>query len=92
MEVYHYGEGRPRSLSYALLDDAARYEEFPALSQPALIFHGAHDDVAPPEYSRQFAAHHPNARLEILDARHDLLNVLDTIAPPAIEFLTGTSR
>jgi pimeloyl-ACP methyl ester carboxylesterase len=92
MPVFHYADNRQRALSYDLLPDSDGYEAFPDFRQPALIFHGAHDDVAPPEYSRQFAAHHPNARLEILDARHDLLNVLDTIAPPAIEFLTGTSR
>ena len=48
--------------------------------------------MVPPDIREQFAAIHPNARLEILDSDHELLNVLDNMAPPKIEFLTGASR
>jgi hypothetical protein len=38
-------------------------------------------------YSEEFAAAHPNAALEVLDAGHDLLNVLDYMAPKILRFL-----
>ena len=57
------------------------------LDQPALIFHGEHDDVVPPQYSEQFAAQHANAKLEIVDSGHDLLNQLTHIGPKVVEFL-----
>ena len=38
-------------------------------------------------YSEEFAATHPNATLEVLDAGHDLLNVLDYMAPKVLRFL-----
>ena len=69
-----------------MLEDAAQYEPYPDFRQPALIFHGAHDDVVPPEYSRQFAAAHPNARLEVLDSGHELLDVLDYMGPKVVDF------
>lgn len=89
MDVFHYGENRPLPLSYGLLEDAARYEDFPEFRQPALIFHGAQDDVVPPEYSRQFAAIHPNVTLETLESGHELLNVLDHMAARVVPFLTA---
>jgi pimeloyl-ACP methyl ester carboxylesterase len=87
MNVFHYGEGRERRLGYQLLEDAARYEDYPALLQPTLIFHGAHDDVVPPRSSQEFAASLPNVRLEILDSGHELLNVLEHMAPRITSFL-----
>jgi len=87
MEVFHYADNRTRRLGYQLLEDGARYEDYPDFSQPALIFHGAHDDVVPAAYSREFAATHPNAQLEILDSGHDLLNVLEYVASKTIQYL-----
>ena len=87
MDVFHYGEGRNRAVSHDLLDDGARYEEYPDFRQPALIFHGAHDDVVPVELSERFAADHANATLQIVDSDHQMLNVLDSIGPRATEFL-----
>ena len=86
-QVYHYGDNRERTLSPALLDDGSTYENYPDFRQPALIFHGKHDDVVPAEYSTHFADSHPNARLEILDSGHDLHNVLDYMAPKVEAFL-----
>jgi pimeloyl-ACP methyl ester carboxylesterase len=77
MEMYHYGEKRPLPVSYTLIEDGAAYEDYPNVVQPALIFHGEHDDVVPVDYSRVFAAGHPNARLHISDSGHELLNVLE---------------
>ncbi len=40
VEFFHYGEKRARRVSYQLLEDAARYPDYPDFRQPALIFHG----------------------------------------------------
>jgi uncharacterized protein len=87
MEVFHYAEGRPRRLGYALLEDGQRYPDYPDCRQPALVFHGAHDDVVPARFSQEFAATHPNARLEVLDSGHELHNVLEYMAPRVMDFL-----
>ena len=87
MEVFHYGDGRNRQLGYPLLEDAQRYEDFPALTQPTLIFHGAVDDVVPVELSRRFAESRPNVRLQVMESGHELLNVLDEIGAEARAFL-----
>lgn len=89
MDVFHYGENRNRKLGYQLLADAERYEGEPDFSQPALIFHGAHDDVVPAQYSQDFACRHANANLEVLDSGHDLLNVLEYMTPKVKEFLVS---
>ena len=89
MDVFHYGQNRNCRLSYTLLEDGARYEDYPDFRQPALIFHGAHDDVVPARYSQEFAAAHPNVTLEVVDSGHELLNVLDDIAPNVERFLLG---
>ena len=86
-ELFHYGENRIRRLDYRLLEDAARFEEYPEFHQPALIFHGAHDDVVPARCSEHFASTHANARLEILDSGHELHNVLEYMAAEAARFL-----
>jgi uncharacterized protein len=90
LEVFHYGDRQVRRLRYGLFEDALQYEDFPDFSQPALIFHGLHDDVVPPAYSETFAATHPNAVLELLPSGHDLLDVLDRIAPQIERFLLPT--
>ena len=74
--VYHYGDGRERRVSYDLLDDGLRYEDFPALTQPALIFHGRRDEVVPAAFAEEFAAGRPNVRLEILESDHELVDQL----------------
>ena len=88
-EVYHYAEGCNRNLRTDLLDDGARYADYPDFRQPALIFHGAGDVVVPVRCSEEFAASHPNARLEVLDSGHELHNVLDYMAPKVVSFLTA---
>jgi len=92
MEVFHYGDKCRRKLAYDFYEDGARYPAYPDFTQPALIFHGAQDDVVPASASREFAAAHSNARLEVLDSGHDLLDALDYIAPKVIEFFTAPAR
>jgi len=87
LEVFHYGEGRSRKLGYQLLEDGERYEDYPEVTQPCLIFHGVHDDVVPAQYSRDFAAGRGNVRLEMMDSGHDLLNVLEAMGDGVEAFL-----
>jgi hypothetical protein len=87
LEVFHYGEGRTRGVGYELLQDGARYEDFPDVTQPCLIFHGIHDDVVTAQYSQDFAAGRSNVQLELLDSGHDLLNVLEVMADGVEAFL-----
>jgi uncharacterized protein len=87
MEVFHYGENRPRAISYGLMLDAAGYEEDPDFRQPALVFHGAHDDVVPLKSSLDFAASHSNVTLEVVNSGHELLDVLESMAPKIEAFL-----
>lgn len=86
-EVFHYAENRRVRLQYGLMEDGARYEAYPDFRQPALIFHGRADDQVPAAYSEEFAAGHPNVRLEILESGHELLNVLDYMGPRVERFL-----
>jgi pimeloyl-ACP methyl ester carboxylesterase len=89
LEVFHYGEGRSRTLRYGLMEDSALYEDFPDFRQPALIFHGKHDDIVPVEYCEEFAQGRPNVALEVVESGHDLLNVLPAISLRSVEFLTS---
>lgn len=77
LEVFHYSEGRQVPLGYQLIEDAGQYEDYPEVSQPALIFHGKNDAAVPAEYSVTFAARHPQTMLHLLESDHELLNVLD---------------
>jgi pimeloyl-ACP methyl ester carboxylesterase len=85
--VFHHAQERMLPLSPALLDDGARYEDFPDFAQPALIFHAAKDDVVPVTYSQEFTASHPNATLEVVDSDHPLTDVLEYMAPKIAAFL-----
>jgi uncharacterized protein len=89
MEVFHYAYGEQRRLNYGLFEDGARYEDYPDFLQPALIFHGRQDEVVPAVYSEEFGATHSNACLEVLDSGHELLNVLEYMAPKVQRFLLG---
>lgn len=92
MEVFHYGSNRTRRLEYGLVEDGAQYEDYPDFRQPALIFHGIHDDVVPARYSEEFARHHPNSHLGLMDSDHQLLNVLEEMAAKVSDFLLGASQ
>jgi pimeloyl-ACP methyl ester carboxylesterase len=79
MRVFHYAEGREVPLSFEFMQDACRFDPYPAFAQPALVFHGTQDGVVPIESSVRFTEKHPNARLIRLDSGHELTDVLDTI-------------
>lgn len=89
LEMYHYGERRQRRIGYQLLEDGARYENYPDVRQPVLVFHGRRDTVVPAALSEQFASARPNVSLELLDSDHELLNVLDYMWERTRRFLLG---
>jgi uncharacterized protein len=90
LSVFHYGQHAERNLSYRLIEDAFRYEDEPGFAQPALILHGQNDETVPVGASIQFAAEHPNVRLEVLDSGHELLDVLDVIWDETRRFVLVT--
>ncbi len=77
MPILHYGEGRNMPIGYQLVEDAGGYPGFPEFSQPALIFHGTEDPVAPVQYSTAFAKAHQDVRLVTFASGHELTDVLD---------------
>jgi pimeloyl-ACP methyl ester carboxylesterase len=87
LEVFHYGEGRPRQIGWQLIEDAQRYDPEPSFSQPALIFHGTNDTVVSPAYSEAFASRHPNVKLFLLDSDHQLTDATDLIWKEMAAFL-----
>lgn len=87
LDVYHYGDKRDRSIGYQLIEDGARYPDYPDFHQPALIIHGKADTVVPPDFSTEFAADHPNAELRLVESDHELLDILPAVCDQSLEFL-----
>jgi pimeloyl-ACP methyl ester carboxylesterase len=90
LPIYHYGEERERFVEVELLEDALSYEEEPAFSQPALLFHGLQDDVVPPAVSERYASGRPNVELRLLDSDHQLTDAMESIWPEIRVFLLQT--
>ena len=75
MEIFHYGEGRPRHIGWQLIEDGRRHAPEPDFRQPGLIFHGRGDTVVDPAFSIHFAARHSNVTLRLFDSDHQLTDV-----------------
>ncbi|MCC6365452.1 MAG: alpha/beta fold hydrolase [Bryobacterales bacterium] len=89
LPVFHYGEKAERRVGYALITDGRQYEEYPAVTQPCLIYHGRRDDVVPVEASIEFASGKANVDLHIEDSDHELVDVLDVMWAGARRFVAG---
>jgi len=87
MGVFHYGTGEFRPLGWGLMEDALKYEDEPAVEQPALVWHGLQDDVVPVQAARLFVMHNQHARLIEVTSGHELTEVAEQIADGAVEFL-----
>ena len=79
IEVHHFADKRNRRIAPDIIDDGLKYEDYPNFSQPAIIFHGEKDRTVLPVYSEEFANRHTNARLEMLESDHQLLDVINHI-------------
>lgn len=88
LEVFHYGEKRMMRLAWSIIEDGQRYEDYPNVTQPALVLHGRRDDVVPVAYSEEFAAGRPNAQLVTFDSGHELLDVLEPMGERVRAFLS----
>jgi pimeloyl-ACP methyl ester carboxylesterase len=84
---YHYSFNADRRLGYQFVEDAVQYEDEPDFRQPALILQGTRDDVVPAEVSEQFALHHPNVSLRLVESGHELTDVLDKLWLETASFL-----
>ena len=85
--VFHYGDKTERRLGYQFAEDAARYEDEPEFPQPALILHGLHDDVVPPEISSAYAARRPGIKAVFLESGHELTDVLEPMWAEVAKYL-----
>lgn len=89
MPVMNYATGSEEPLDWQLMEDAARYEEEPAILQPCLIYHGVNDTVVPVQVSRAFARTRTCVELREVDSDHELMNVVDELCSEAERFLAG---
>jgi len=87
LSVFDYAEGREARVGYGLIEDSSRYEDYPATTQPVLIYHGTADETVPYRLSEEFAALRCQVRLELLDSGHQLLDRLEVIWEGARGFL-----
>jgi alpha-beta hydrolase superfamily lysophospholipase len=74
-------------LGYRFMEDSVQYEDEPDARQPILIFHGTKDDVVPYAVSETFCVTHPSARVVLMDAGHELTNVLNPMWQAVQKFL-----
>jgi pimeloyl-ACP methyl ester carboxylesterase len=86
-EVFHYAQNRQTRIGYTLLEDAGRYEDYPAVTQRALVFHGRLDPIVPVEYAREFTARTPGAQLVEFDSGHELTDCLEPMWDATSRFL-----
>jgi len=86
-DFYHYGYKADQPLGYRFVEDSVQYEDEPDFAQPALILHGARDEVVPVGVSQQFAAGHPNVTLKVVASDHALTDVLEILWAETAAFL-----
>jgi pimeloyl-ACP methyl ester carboxylesterase len=87
LPVYHYADQTERRVHWDLIVDGARYEDYPDVQQPCLIFHGSNDDVVDAGWSREFASTRPNVELHVVNSGHELTDVLEPMWERVSEFV-----
>jgi uncharacterized protein len=87
LPVYHYAERREARVWFGFLEDGRRYEDYPDVTQPCLLFHGVQDDVVTADWSQTFAESRPNVELHLEQSGHELLNVVDAMFDRTRAFL-----
>jgi pimeloyl-ACP methyl ester carboxylesterase len=90
LDVFHFAHGGMRPLDYAFYEDGLKHDAMSAdVQQPTLIFQGLRDEIVDYHVVEQYVAHHPAARLTLLDDDHQLLASLPRIWTDLAEFLRG---
>ena len=79
LPFHHYGLQREAPLDYGFIEDARRYEPFPAVSVPTRVLHGRRDESVDPALAARFARETPDADLQWFDTDHQMLDVLDQL-------------
>jgi len=92
LPFFHYAAQREMQLGFQFLEDAGRFEPFPDVRQPVLIFHGEQDAVVPLQQSLAFVNAHPNARLVSLKSGHELTDVMPAMWDGSRIFLAESVR
>jgi pimeloyl-ACP methyl ester carboxylesterase len=88
LEVFHYGYGEPRTVGYALYEDAAHYDSnHVQVTAPSVVFQGEHDALVDPRMVERFVAARPSMSLHMLDDDHQLLASVDYIWNETVAFL-----
>jgi len=87
-EFFHYAYNEPRTVHYALYEDARQYDSMEArVDVPALVFQGERDASVDPARVRAFCATRPSITLHMLDDDHQLLASLDRLWAESAAFL-----
>jgi pimeloyl-ACP methyl ester carboxylesterase len=79
-------DDRTLRVPYSLIEDGLQYEQFPATTQPVLIFHGTRDSEVPYTLSQGFARRTANVTLKPVDSDHRLIDAVDRIWNAALVF------
>jgi pimeloyl-ACP methyl ester carboxylesterase len=88
LDVFHYGDGRMRSVHYELYNDAGGYDCVnAALSMPIQIFQGRRDEAVEPVAVEQWARARKNVELHMLDDDHQLTASVEYMWPEMRRFL-----
>jgi pimeloyl-ACP methyl ester carboxylesterase len=88
LDVFHYGENRPRFVRFDLYEDAQRYDAVREhMPVPTLVFQGTRDEAVDAAMVQRFCARQPHMSLRTLDDDHLLMGNIETILHETSEFL-----
>ncbi|MEW5981434.1 MAG: YqiA/YcfP family alpha/beta fold hydrolase [Acidobacteriota bacterium] len=88
LDVFHHGEKRVLPLTFAIFEDAQRWDSFAEeVPVPTLIFQGSRDEAVEPAMVRRFAAPRPLVTLRMLDDDHLLMANIDLVWRETATFL-----
>lgn len=87
-DVFHYADNRGRTLGWAFMADARRYDAFGVqLDMPVLIYQGARDDVVSPASVERWADGRHGVTLRLVDDGHQLLQHMEPLWDDVARFI-----